>query len=89
MRRHHHGAFDIAATHSVAGVASLRQTAAALDRRGTPLTGDNLMILRDGVRAALVTGPDGHRFLVEERTADGPSATAPENAAGMSKPGSF
>jgi hypothetical protein len=25
------------------------------------------MILRAGMRATLVTGPDGHRFLVEER----------------------
>jgi hypothetical protein len=27
------------------------------------------MILREGIRAALVAGPDGHRFLVEERAA--------------------
>ena len=60
---------DIAATHSVVQVASLDATAAALARRGTPLTGDDLMMLRGGIRAALVSGPDGHRFLVEERAA--------------------
>jgi hypothetical protein len=47
-------------------VASLDATAAALARRGTPLTGDDLMTLYEGTRAALVSGPDGHRFLVEE-----------------------
>ena len=60
---------DIAATHSVVRVASLDVTAAALARRGTPLAGHDLMILRGGMRAALVAGPDGHRFLVEERAA--------------------
>ena len=60
---------DIAATHSVVQVASLGPTAAALARRGTPLAGDDLMILHSGLRAALVPGPDGHRFLVEERAA--------------------
>jgi catechol 2,3-dioxygenase-like lactoylglutathione lyase family enzyme len=58
---------DIVATHSAVRVASLGTTAAALARRGTPLTADDLMVLRSGVHAALVTGPDGHRFLVEER----------------------
>ena len=58
---------DIVATHSVVRVASLDATAAALARRGTPLAGDDLMILRGGIRAALIAGPDGHRFLVEER----------------------
>jgi len=58
---------DIAATHSVVRVASLDVTAAALERSGTPLTGDGLMVLRGGVRAALISGPDGHRFLVEEQ----------------------
>src|SRR5580700_8860294 len=61
---------DIVATHSVLRVASLDATAAALARRGTPLAGHDLMVLRGGMRAALVTGPDGHRFLVEERTRD-------------------
>jgi hypothetical protein len=28
------------------------------------------MILRGGMRAALVAGPDGHLFLVEERVRD-------------------
>jgi len=60
---------DIAATHSVLQVASLNATAAALARRGAPLTGDDLMILHGGIRAALVSGPDGHRFLLEERAA--------------------
>ena len=57
---------DIVATHSVVRVASLDATAAALVRRGTPLADRDLMILRGGMRAALVAGPDGHRFLVEE-----------------------
>jgi catechol 2,3-dioxygenase-like lactoylglutathione lyase family enzyme len=60
---------DIAATHSALRVASLDATAAALARRGTPLADDNLMILQGRIRAALVSGPDGHRFLVEERAA--------------------
>jgi hypothetical protein len=51
-------------------VASLDATTAALARRGTPLADNDLMVLRGGMRAALVTGPDGHRFLVEERTRD-------------------
>jgi hypothetical protein len=53
----------------VVRVASLDATAAALARRGAPLTRDHFMILRGGRRAALVSGPDGHRFLVEEQTA--------------------
>ncbi len=60
---------DITATHSVVQVASLRATAAALARCGKPLAHDDLMVLRGGVRAALISGPDGHRFLVEERAA--------------------
>ncbi len=60
---------DIVATHSVMQVASLDATAAALVRRGTPLADDDLMLLHSGLRAALVPGPDGHRFLVEERAA--------------------
>jgi catechol 2,3-dioxygenase-like lactoylglutathione lyase family enzyme len=57
---------DIVATHSVVRVASLDATAAALARRGTPLADDDLMILHGGIRAALVSGPDGHHFVVEE-----------------------
>jgi len=59
---------DIVATHCVIRVASLEATAAALARRGTPLAGHDLMVLRGGKRAALVSGPDGHRFLAEERS---------------------
>jgi NAD(P)-dependent dehydrogenase (short-subunit alcohol dehydrogenase family) len=36
--------------------------------------GDDLMILRGGIRAALVPGPDGHRFLAEERPSSRPAA---------------
>ena len=60
---------DIVATHCVVRVASLDATAAALARRGTPLAKDDLMLLHGGIRAGLVSGPDGHRFLVEERAA--------------------
>ena len=62
---------DIVATHSVVRVASLDATAAALARCGTPLARDDLMILHGGIRAALVTGPDGHRFLAEEQAVPG------------------
>src|SRR5260370_34224013 len=62
---------DILATHSVVRVVSLDAIAAALARRGTPLAGTDLMILRGGMRAALIAEPDGHRFLVEERDSDG------------------
>jgi catechol 2,3-dioxygenase-like lactoylglutathione lyase family enzyme len=58
---------DILATHCAVRVGSLAAVADALARRGTPLADHNLMILHGGIRAALVTGPDGHRFLVEER----------------------
>jgi catechol 2,3-dioxygenase-like lactoylglutathione lyase family enzyme len=61
---------DIVATHSVLRVASLDATAAALARHGTPLADRDLMVLCGGMRAALVTGPDGHRFLVEEGMRD-------------------
>jgi catechol 2,3-dioxygenase-like lactoylglutathione lyase family enzyme len=60
---------DIAATHSVVQVASLDATARALARCGRPLSSDDLMTLYGDVPAALVSGPDGHRFLVEERVA--------------------
>ena len=58
---------DITATHCVVNVASLEVTAAALARCGRPLSADDLMTRRGGIRAALVEGPDRHRFLVEER----------------------
>ena len=60
---------DIVATHSVVRVTSLDATAAALARCGVPLTGDDFMTLNGGMRAALISGPDGHRFLAEERAA--------------------
>ena len=60
---------DIVATHSVVRVASLGATAAQLACRGVPLTGDDFMTLSGGMRAALISGPDGHRFLAEERAA--------------------
>lgn len=63
---------DIAATHSAIEVTSLDATAAALARCGHPLTSDHLMTMHGGTRAALISGPDRHRFLVEERT---PAAT--------------
>jgi catechol 2,3-dioxygenase-like lactoylglutathione lyase family enzyme len=57
---------DIVATHCVVRVSSLDATAAALARCGAPLTETDFMALNGGIPAALVTGPDGHRFLVEE-----------------------
>jgi len=60
---------DIVATHAVVRVASLDATAAALAHCGMSLPGPDFMILRGGIRAALVSGPDSHRFLVEERPA--------------------
>jgi catechol 2,3-dioxygenase-like lactoylglutathione lyase family enzyme len=62
---------DIVATHSVVRIASLDATAAALARRGTPLAEDDLMILHGGIHAALVSGPDRHRFLAEEQPVTG------------------
>lgn len=59
---------DIVATHCAIQVPSLDPIAAALAHRGTPLPERDWMLLR-GARAALVTGPDGHRFLVQERPA--------------------
>jgi catechol 2,3-dioxygenase-like lactoylglutathione lyase family enzyme len=59
---------DIVATHSGVRVASLDATAAALAGCGRPVADDELMVLRGGIRAALVPGPDGHRFLAEEQT---------------------
>ena len=61
---------DIVATHCAVRVASFDATAEALARRGTPLADDDLMVLRGGIRAALVSGPDGHRFLAEEQSRD-------------------
>jgi catechol 2,3-dioxygenase-like lactoylglutathione lyase family enzyme len=73
---------DIVATHCVVQVASLDATAAALARRGTPLADDDLMILRGGIRAALVSGPDGHRFVAEEQAEITPkSRRAPARSA--------
>jgi catechol 2,3-dioxygenase-like lactoylglutathione lyase family enzyme len=60
---------DIAATHSAVQVASLDATAETLRRRGTPLGGNDLVILDGDIRAVRVPGPDGHLFLVEERAA--------------------
>jgi catechol 2,3-dioxygenase-like lactoylglutathione lyase family enzyme len=57
---------DITATHCVVRVASLRAAAAALARCGMPLADDHLMVLRGGITAALISGPDGHRFLLAE-----------------------
>jgi hypothetical protein len=51
----------------VVRVVWLDATIAALAHRGTPLADHDLMTLRGGMPAALVSGPDGHRFLVEER----------------------
>ena len=62
---------DIVATHCVVRVASLDATAAALARCGVPLADDDLMTLQGGIRAALVSGPDGHRFLAEEHVVAG------------------
>ncbi len=61
---------DIVATHSVLEVASLDATAAALTRWGTPLADEDRMMLHQGTPAVLISGPDGHRFLVKERQKD-------------------
>jgi catechol 2,3-dioxygenase-like lactoylglutathione lyase family enzyme len=61
---------DIAATTCGVRVRSLDAVAAALARRGTPLAAESLMTLNGGRRAALVSGPDGHRFLVEAAAAE-------------------
>ncbi len=72
---------DIVATHSVVQVASLDAIAAPLARLGMPLADRDLMILGGDTRAALVAGPDGHRFLVEERAAASMcTATSPAQA---------
>jgi catechol 2,3-dioxygenase-like lactoylglutathione lyase family enzyme len=68
---------DIVATHSVVRVASLNATAAALARWGTPLADRDLMVLGEGTRAALVSGPDGHRFLVTEEARPPQELTVP------------
>ena len=62
---------DIVATHSVVRVASLDATAAAVAHCGMPLGTGDLMTLQGGIRAALVPGPDGHRFLAEEQVVAG------------------
>jgi catechol 2,3-dioxygenase-like lactoylglutathione lyase family enzyme len=58
---------DIVATVSVLRVDSLDTTADALTRWGTPLADGDRMMLRQETPAVLVSGPDGHRFLVKER----------------------
>ena len=63
---------DIVATHCVVRVASLDRTVAALARHGAEPSGHDLMMLDGGIRAALVRGPDGHRFLAEERSVQKP-----------------
>ena len=60
---------DIAATYSVVRVASLDATGAALARYGMPLADNDTVTLHEGTRAVLVSGPGGHRFLVEEAAA--------------------
>lgn len=57
---------DIAVTHAVVTVASLDATLAAVAGCGMPFAGADRMTLA-GCPAALVSGPDGHRFLVQER----------------------
>jgi len=78
---------DIVATHSVVRVASLDATAAALARRGTPLADDDLMVLRGDIRAALVAGPDGHRFLAEEKAAAATCAIPGQRSRASEMPG--
>lgn len=60
---------DIAATYSVLQVASLDATRAALAGHGTSLADDDIVTLHSGLRAALASGPDGHRFLLKEAAA--------------------
>ena len=63
------GSNDIAATHSVVQVASLDAINTALAHNDMPLADDEIVIMHGRARAALVAGPDGHRFLVEEANA--------------------
>lgn len=77
---------DIAATHSVVKVPSLDATVEALARCGMPVSSDDLMSLEGGIPAALVSGPDGHRFLVEEHTV--PAAPPTSDSAGTPRSGS-
>jgi catechol 2,3-dioxygenase-like lactoylglutathione lyase family enzyme len=58
---------DIVATHCVLQVPSLDATAAALSGWGQPLADQDRMMLHHDVPAALIWGPDGHRFLVKEQ----------------------
>jgi catechol 2,3-dioxygenase-like lactoylglutathione lyase family enzyme len=58
---------DIVATHSVLQVPSLDETAAALSRWDRPLVDEDRMMLDHDIPAALIWGPDGHRFLVKEQ----------------------
>ena len=57
---------DIAAPHCVVQVATLDAISAALARIGMPMADDEIVNLHDGTRAVLVSGPEGHRFLVKE-----------------------
>ena len=59
---------DIAAIHFVVHVASLEAVSAALARYGLPLAGDDIVVLREGRRAALVKGPERRRFWWKKRT---------------------
>jgi catechol 2,3-dioxygenase-like lactoylglutathione lyase family enzyme len=56
---------DIAVTYSVVQVASLDATIAALAADGIS-SDDEIVVLHEGTRAALVSGPERHRFLLEE-----------------------
>jgi catechol 2,3-dioxygenase-like lactoylglutathione lyase family enzyme len=67
---------DIAATHSVVQVASLDASADSLALCGMPLSSDDRMTLSGNIPAALVSGPDGHRFLLEERQPGAPHHAA-------------
>jgi catechol 2,3-dioxygenase-like lactoylglutathione lyase family enzyme len=58
---------DIVATHSVLQVVSLDGTVAALTRWGTRPADGHRMMLHDGTVAVLISGPDGHRFLVKQQ----------------------
>ena len=51
---------------SVFGFGTGAHTEKTLARCGAPLSVNDIVVLRDGRRAALVLGPDGHRFLLEE-----------------------
>ena len=60
------------ATHSVLRVASLDATAAVLARHGRRWPAMTLMVLRGGMRAALVAGPMGIASWWKSGTRDYP-----------------